>query len=205
MSVVSLFHLGLFLGRGARVVFDAAVLVVVGRSDIFIPEVAGGDLNVVEVGGFFNGWRVTPGSTGVENPGRGTPVAFALGSGTGRHGVQALTPDEAVAAESALPEVSFLFPAATDTALVERQGNMRGVPALCDADEALPAFSGNLKVVGFLSRREGDEENKRTEKKAKTLHGRKDNQKLAKDPPSDHGFSGENNKAGPTGPAFELT
>jgi hypothetical protein len=119
--------------------------------------------------------------------------------------VEALPPDEAVATESALPGASFLLPATTDTALVERQGNIGGVPARGDADEALPAFSWNFKVVGFLSRREEDEENKRNEKKAKTLHGRKDNQKPAKDPPSDHGFSGEMNKAGPSGPAFEVT
>ncbi len=100
MGVISLFHLLGPLPLGFGLMLENEMSVVVGRTGIFDPKIAAGDFSVREPGVLFDRLGVSPGSTDIEETGRGFHVSLTFAGGSGRWMIDALSPGRAGAAKA---------------------------------------------------------------------------------------------------------
>ena len=156
MGLIALFHLRLLLLGRSRLVVDAEILVVERGIHIFEPEVAGRDLDIAERGGFLDRGRVAPGPAEIEDSRGGAAIAFGLHLGSGRHGVQSASPNEAVLAETASPVEARGLPGTARLALEKAQFHVRGIPVRGCSHDELGRLRGKFESPG----RPGEHEEK---------------------------------------------
>jgi hypothetical protein len=138
-------------------VVEDDVSVILGRRGVFHPEIAGSHLSVGQGGVFGDGRRVAPGAADGENSGGRAVVAFFFGDRSGGDRVAAFAPDETVFSEAALPRCADGFPVSARF-LIEAEGDVRAVPAVGGADEALGGVRRELEGGGGEKGAEDEEE-----------------------------------------------
>ena len=150
---VVLSHLLLFFPLGRGVCLEAHMLIVERRSGVLDPEVAHGDPRIREVRISRNLRRIAPGPANFKHPRRCPPVSLPLGDRTFWNGMQSEPPDQTLPAQTTLPVFPNRLPI-TPGFLKKSERHRRGIPSLCNPEDALPGIPGQFEPWQEAGRQE---------------------------------------------------